>query len=76
MTVDKKPGLTRRQFLKNTAVLSVAAVASAPFSGFPMIWKQNIKNVTLRQLINRLAGARGHWVPVGTPVQIADLIEQ
>ncbi len=49
MTVDKKPGLTRRQFLKNTAVLSVAAVASAPFSGFPMIWKQNIKNVTLRQ---------------------------
>lgn len=31
---------------------------------------------TLRQLINRLAGARGHWVPVGTPVQIADLIEQ
>ena len=49
MTVDKKLGLTRRQFLKNTAVLSVAAVASAPFSGFPMIWKQNIKNVTLRQ---------------------------
>lgn len=49
MTVEKKPGLTRRQFLKNTAVLSVAAVASAPFSGFPMIWKQNIKNVTLRQ---------------------------
>jgi FMN-dependent oxidoreductase (nitrilotriacetate monooxygenase family) len=31
---------------------------------------------TLRKLINRLAGARGHWVPVGTPVQIADLIEQ
>ena len=34
------------------------------------------EHVTLRQLINRLAGARGHWVPVGTPVQIADLIEQ
>ena len=34
------------------------------------------ENATLRQLINRLAGARGHWVPVGTPVQIADLIEQ
>ena len=31
---------------------------------------------TLRQLIHRLAGARGHWVPVGNPVQIADLIEQ
>ncbi len=49
MTIDKKPGLSRRQFLKNTAVLSVAAAAYAPFSGFPMIWKQNIKNVTLRQ---------------------------
>lgn len=31
---------------------------------------------TLRQLIHRLAGARGHWVPVGTPEQIADLMEQ
>jgi len=49
MSIDKKPGLSRRQFLKNTAVLSVAAAAYAPFSGFPMIWKQNIKNVTLRQ---------------------------
>ena len=33
-------------------------------------------NVGKSSLINRLAGARGHWVPVGTPVQIADLIEQ
>ncbi|MEC5318701.1 PotD/PotF family extracellular solute-binding protein [Brenneria populi subsp. brevivirga] len=49
MTVNKRRGLTRRQFLKNTAVLSVTAAASAPFSGFPMIWKQNIKNITLRQ---------------------------
>ena len=30
---------------------------------------------TIRQLINRLAGARGHWVTVGTPEQIADRIE-
>lgn len=34
------------------------------------------ERATLRQLINRLAGARGHWVPVGTPVQIADLMEE
>jgi FMN-dependent oxidoreductase (nitrilotriacetate monooxygenase family) len=30
---------------------------------------------TLRQLLNYLAGARGHFVTVGTPEQIADLIE-
>jgi FMN-dependent oxidoreductase (nitrilotriacetate monooxygenase family) len=30
---------------------------------------------TLRQLLGYLAGARGHYVTVGTPEQIADLIE-
>ncbi|SNB71069.1 FMN-dependent oxidoreductase, nitrilotriacetate monooxygenase family [Arboricoccus pini] len=30
---------------------------------------------TLRQLLHRLAGARGHWVTVGTPEQIADRME-
>jgi len=30
---------------------------------------------TLRQLIRRLAGARGHWVKVGTPEQVADAIQ-
>ena len=30
---------------------------------------------TLRQLLSYLAGARGHFVTVGTPEQIADLIE-
>ncbi|MDF2836028.1 MAG: monooxygenase [Paenibacillus sp.] len=30
---------------------------------------------TLRQLINRLAGARGHFTFTGTPVQLADVIE-
>lgn len=30
---------------------------------------------TLRQLLNYLAGARGHYVTAGTPEQIADLIE-
>ena len=30
---------------------------------------------TLRQLLGYLAGARGHFVTVGTPEQIADLIE-
>jgi FMN-dependent oxidoreductase (nitrilotriacetate monooxygenase family) len=31
---------------------------------------------TLRGLINRMAGARGHWVPVGTPEGIADLMQE
>ena len=31
--------------------------------------------LTLRQLLGYLAGARGHYVAAGTPVQIADLIE-
>ena len=31
---------------------------------------------TLRQLIDRLAGARGHYVVVGTPDEIADVIQR
>jgi FMN-dependent oxidoreductase (nitrilotriacetate monooxygenase family) len=30
---------------------------------------------TIRQLIHRLAGARGHWVFTGTPEQVADAIQ-
>ncbi|MDC7746054.1 LLM class flavin-dependent oxidoreductase [Rhizobium binxianense] len=30
---------------------------------------------TIRQLLHRLAGARGHWVEKGTPEQIADKIQ-
>ncbi|WP_404295311.1 LLM class flavin-dependent oxidoreductase (plasmid) [Microvirga sp. RSM25] len=30
---------------------------------------------TIRQLIQRLAGGRGHWVLAGTPVRIADAIQ-
>lgn len=33
------------------------------------------ENLTLRQLLARMAGARGHYVLAGTPEQIADLIE-
>ena len=41
--------LTRRTMLKRGAALSGAAVASGAITGFPMVWAQNIKNVTLRQ---------------------------
>jgi FMN-dependent oxidoreductase (nitrilotriacetate monooxygenase family) len=30
---------------------------------------------TIRQLMHKLAGARGHWVVAGTPEQVADKIE-
>ncbi|TIQ19304.1 MAG: LLM class flavin-dependent oxidoreductase, partial [Mesorhizobium sp.] len=33
-------------------------------------------NPTIRQLLHRLAGARGHWVQAGTPEQIADNIQE
>jgi alkanesulfonate monooxygenase len=33
------------------------------------------EKLTLRQLYKRLAGARGHWVVVGTPETIADQIQ-
>ena len=32
-------------------------------------------SVTMRQLLGKLAGARGHFVMAGTPEQIADTIE-
>jgi FMN-dependent oxidoreductase (nitrilotriacetate monooxygenase family) len=34
------------------------------------------ENLTIRQLIERLAGGRGHRVFAGTPAQVADQIEQ
>ncbi|MGO4197501.1 LLM class flavin-dependent oxidoreductase [Rhizobium sp. YAF28] len=34
------------------------------------------ENLTVRQLYLRIAGARGHWQVVGTPVQIADVLEE
>ena len=44
----KKEGLTRRGLIKNAAKVSTAVGAGA-ITGFPMVWAQNIKNITLRQ---------------------------
>ena len=48
---NKKPtsGLSRRSLLKGSAAVAGAAVGSSLVSGFPTVWAQNIKNVTLRQ---------------------------
>ncbi len=42
-------GLSRRSVLKGGAAATGAAMGSGAIAGFPTIWAQNIKNVTLRQ---------------------------
>jgi putative spermidine/putrescine transport system substrate-binding protein len=43
-------GISRRQALKGTAAAAAGvAIGSGAITGFPTIWAQNIKNVTLRQ---------------------------
>ena len=46
--IDTK-GISRRGLLKGAACVTAAAASSGVITGFPMIWAQNIKNVTLRQ---------------------------
>lgn len=50
MTVKQdSKGLSRRSILKGGAAAAGAAIGSGAITGFPTIWAQNIKNVTLRQ---------------------------
>lgn len=46
---QSKAGVTRRAFIQGVAGVSAAAIGSGAITGFPMVWAQNIKNVTLRQ---------------------------
>ncbi len=48
-TAKPTAGVSRRGFVKGAAVVSGAAIGSGAITGFPTIWAQNIKNVTLRQ---------------------------
>ena len=49
MTEKTSKGLSRRTLLKGTAATAGAAIGSGAITGFPTIWAQNIKDVTLRQ---------------------------
>src|SRR3954471_5661022 len=42
-------GISRCQALKGPAPAAGVAIGSGAITGFPTIWAQNIKNVTLRQ---------------------------
>ncbi|MFD1910792.1 ABC transporter substrate-binding protein [Halodurantibacterium flavum] len=48
MTETKGKGLSRRAMLKGAAAVGAASAAST--LGAPMIWAQNIQNITLRQV--------------------------
>jgi putative spermidine/putrescine transport system substrate-binding protein len=50
MTIkQEKKGVSRRTVLKGAAATAGAAIGSGAVTGFPTIWAQNIKDVTLRQ---------------------------
>ena len=51
MNNNKTNILGRRSFIKKTSVAALGtAIGSTGITGFPTIWAQNIKNVTLRQV--------------------------
>ena len=46
---DSKGGVGRRRVLKGAAAVAGARAGTGAITGFPTIWAQNIKNITLRQ---------------------------
>ncbi len=48
-TTTTRTGIDRRVFIKGAAAAGGAALGSGALTGFPTIWAQNIKDVTLRQ---------------------------
>jgi putative spermidine/putrescine transport system substrate-binding protein len=44
-----KAGLTRRRFLETGAAAAGAAIGTGAITGFPMVWAQKYKDITLRQ---------------------------
>lgn len=52
MTSIRKPpkGVSRRSFIKGAAAVGGTAIGSGAVTGFPTIWAQNIKDVTILQV--------------------------
>jgi len=48
-TKSSKQEISRRSLLKGAAAVGGAAIGAGAVTGFPTVWAQNIKNVTLRQ---------------------------
>jgi putative spermidine/putrescine transport system substrate-binding protein len=50
MDDNKSKGLSRRQVLKGAAAVTGAAIGSQLVTGFPTVWAQNIKDVTITHI--------------------------
>jgi putative spermidine/putrescine transport system substrate-binding protein len=49
-TPDTTTGLSRRALLKGASITAGVAAGSGAITGFPMIWAQEIKDITLRHI--------------------------
>jgi putative spermidine/putrescine transport system substrate-binding protein len=45
----KQGRISRRRFLEGSAAAAAGAVGATAITGFPMVWAQNLKDITLRQ---------------------------
>lgn len=48
-STDKPGGISRRSFIKGAGIVSGIVAGSGAITGFPMVWAQKSKNITLRQ---------------------------
>ncbi len=74
---ESKGALTRRGLLKGTAAIAGLAAGSGAIAGFPTIWAQNIRNITLRQfgtgVSNQNAIAERAKADLGLTIQMTAL---
>ena len=56
--ITTKSGVSRRRLLQTTAAGAGAAIGSGAIGGFPTIWAQNIKDVTLVHIGGSYAGIK------------------
>ncbi len=75
---QRRPGLSRRALLKGTATAAGVAIGSGAIAGFPTIWAQNIKDVTLTHIgssviaIREIADQAGKDLGFKVQMQVLD----